>query len=42
MVHRLEAALDSEEPQPFGIDGDVPSGDEIAAELEQFLRGEGH
>jgi hypothetical protein len=24
------------------LDVDVPSGDEIAAELEQFLRGEGH
>ncbi len=42
MVHRLEAALDSEEMPPIGLDGDVPSGDEIAAELEQFLRGEGH
>jgi hypothetical protein len=42
MVHRLETALDSEEVPPIGLDGDVPSGDEIAAELEQFLRGEGH
>jgi hypothetical protein len=42
MVRRLEAALDSEEVSPLGLDGDVPSGDEIAAELEQFLRGEGH
>ena len=42
MVRRLEAALDSEEISPLGLDGDVPSGDEIAAELEQFLRGEGH
>ena len=42
MVHRLEAALDSEEVNPAGFDVDVPSGDEIAAELEQFLRGEGH
>ena len=42
MVRRLEAALDSEEVPPVGLDVDVPSGDEIAAELEQFLRGEGH
>ncbi len=42
MVHRLEAALDSEEVTPTGFDMEVPSGDEIAAELEQFLRGEGH
>lgn len=40
MVRRLEAALDSEEVTPLGLDGQVPSGDEIAAELEQFLRGE--
>ena len=42
MVRRLEAALDSEEVGSTGLDVDVPSGDEIAAELEQFLRGEGH
>ena len=42
MVRRLEAALDSEEASHAGLDVDVPSGDEIAAELEQFLRGEGH
>jgi hypothetical protein len=42
MVRRLEAALDSEEVSPVGLDVDVPSGDEIAAELEQFLKGEGH
>jgi len=42
MVRRLEAALDSEEVSSTGLDVDVPSGDEIAAELEQFLRGEGH
>ena len=39
MVRRLEAALDTEEGNSFGID-EVPSGDEIAAELERFLRGE--
>ena len=42
MVRRLEAALDSEEVSPAGLEMDVPTGDEIAAELEQFLRGEGH
>lgn len=42
MVRRLEAALDSEEVAPPALDVDVPTGDEIAAELEQFLRGEGH
>lgn len=42
MVRRLEAALDSEEISPMGLDMEVPSGDEIAAELERFLRGEGH
>jgi predicted ATP-grasp superfamily ATP-dependent carboligase len=42
MVRRLEAALDSEEVSPLGLDVEVPSGDEIAAELEKFLRGEGH
>jgi hypothetical protein len=42
MVRRLEAALDSEEVGSPGLEMDVPSGDEIAAELEQFLRGEGH
>jgi predicted ATP-grasp superfamily ATP-dependent carboligase len=39
MVRRLESALDTEEGNAFGID-EVPSGDEIAAELERFLRGE--
>ncbi|MBV8461805.1 MAG: PAC2 family protein [Acidimicrobiales bacterium] len=41
MVRRLETALDSQEPDAPLSDVDVPSGDEIAAELEQFLRGEG-
>lgn len=41
MVRRLEAALDSEQGGPTPLDTDLPSGDEIAAELEQFLRGEG-
>jgi hypothetical protein len=39
MVRRLESALDAEEGNSFGLD-EVPSGDEIAAELERFLRGE--
>ena len=42
MVRRLEAAIDSEEGDPAGPRLDLPSGDEIAAELEQFLRGEGN
>lgn len=42
MVRRLETAVDSEEVHPLGLDGEVPSGDEIAAELEQFLKNEGH
>jgi predicted ATP-grasp superfamily ATP-dependent carboligase len=41
MVRRLESSIDSEEANPFGIDIEVPSGDEIAAELERFLRDEG-
>jgi predicted ATP-grasp superfamily ATP-dependent carboligase len=41
MVRRLESSIDSEEANPFDMGVDVPSGDEIAAELEQFLRGEG-
>ncbi|HWF21169.1 MAG TPA: PAC2 family protein [Acidimicrobiales bacterium] len=41
MVRRLESSIDSEEANPLGIDIEVPSGDEIAAELERFLRDEG-
>ena len=40
MVRRLEQAVDSEEGAPFSFSDEVPSGDEIAAELEQFLRNE--
>ena len=40
MVRRLEAVADAEEGTPLGFASDLPSGDEIAAELEQFLRGE--
>lgn len=39
MVRRLEHQFDATEGNAFGMDG-VPSGDEIAAELERFLRGE--
>jgi hypothetical protein len=39
MVRKLEATLDESEGNALGLD-DLPSGDEIAAELEQFLRGE--
>ncbi len=42
MVRRLEAVIDSEEGTPLGFASDLPSGDEIAEELEQFLRGEGN
>ncbi len=41
MVRKLEEAIDASEGNPLGIE-EVPSGDEIAAELERFLRGEGH
>jgi predicted ATP-grasp superfamily ATP-dependent carboligase len=40
MVRALEEAVDAEQvPPPFDPD-DLPSGDEIGAELERFLRGE--
>ncbi len=41
MVRRLETAIDSEEGTPLGLDAELPSGDEIAAEFERFLRDEG-
>ncbi|TML36976.1 MAG: PAC2 family protein [Actinobacteria bacterium] len=40
MVRQLEATLDQAEGNPLDV-GQMPSGDEIAAELERFLRGEG-
>jgi predicted ATP-grasp superfamily ATP-dependent carboligase len=42
MVNQLESQIDAaEESQAAGLDlGNLPSGDEIAAELERFLRGE--
>jgi proteasome assembly chaperone (PAC2) family protein len=39
MVRKLEENLDASEGNAMGV-GEVPSGDEIAAELEKFLRGE--
>ena len=41
MVRKLEEMVDASEGNPLGIDS-LPSGDELAAELEQFLRGEDH
>ncbi len=40
MVRQLEAQLDAEPDKAAGNLGDLPSGDEIAAELERFLRNE--
>jgi proteasome assembly chaperone (PAC2) family protein len=39
MVRKLEESIDASEGNAMGVD-EVPSGDEIAAELEKFLRGE--
>jgi proteasome assembly chaperone (PAC2) family protein len=39
MVRKLEENIDASEGNALGVE-EVPSGDEIAAELEQFLRGE--
>ncbi len=39
MVRKLEESIDASEGNAMGVD-EVPSGDEIAAELERFLRGE--
>jgi proteasome assembly chaperone (PAC2) family protein len=39
MVRKLEESIDASEGNAFGID-ELPSGEEIAAELERFLRGE--
>jgi predicted ATP-grasp superfamily ATP-dependent carboligase len=40
LVRQLEAQHDSEQVQAQADFGDLPSGDELAAELERFLRGE--
>ena len=39
LVHRLEAAFDGEVATPPDFSG-LPSGDELATEIERFLRGE--
>jgi hypothetical protein len=42
MVRQLEAQVDAEGPAPgTGWRPDLPSGEEIAAELERFLREQG-
>ena len=40
MVRQLEQQIDAAEPQQQGL-GALPSGDELAAELERFLRDQG-
>jgi len=40
MVRQMEEQLDTEGDVLLDIDGDLPSGDEIASELERYLRGE--
>ncbi len=39
MVRKLEESIDASEGNAMGVE-EMPSGDEIAAELERFLRGE--
>jgi hypothetical protein len=39
MVRQLESTIDAAEGNPLNL-GEVPTGDEIAAELERYLRGE--
>ena len=39
MVRKLEESIDASEGNALGVD-ELPSGDEMAAELERFLRGE--
>jgi hypothetical protein len=39
MVRKLEESIDASEGNALGMD-DLPSGEEIAEELERFLRGE--
>jgi len=39
MVRQLESTVDSSEGNPLQL-GEIPSGDELAAELQRFLRGE--
>jgi rubrerythrin len=39
MVRQLEHTVDTVEGNPLNL-GEVPTGDEIAAELERYLRGD--
>jgi hypothetical protein len=39
MVRKLEESIDASEGNALGVD-ELPSGEELAAELERFLRGE--
>jgi proteasome assembly chaperone (PAC2) family protein len=41
MVRRLEESIDASEGNPLGLE-EIPSGDELAAEFERYLRGEDH
>ncbi|MHB8294141.1 MAG: proteasome assembly chaperone family protein [Acidimicrobiales bacterium] len=41
LVRQLEGNVDSIEGNSLGLGPDVPSGDQIAVELERFLRGDG-
>ena len=41
MVRKLEKAIDSSEGNTLGGTGTLPTGDEIAADIERFLRDEG-
>jgi proteasome assembly chaperone (PAC2) family protein len=41
MVHQLEQAVDAAEGNALSVSGDLPTGEELAAELERYLRDEG-
>ena len=38
MVHQLEQSVDETEGNPLDVGGDIPTGDELAVELERYLR----
>ncbi len=38
MVRKLERTVDVAEGNPLDVGGELPTGDELAAELERFLR----
>lgn len=40
ILEQLEANLDAAEGNPLDVGGELPSGDDLAAELERFLRGQ--